>query len=251
MPADENPYDVVMRTKPFRVVPGGSAKCTSIPHDGTFFFPLRVIVPDEVASNFFITDFKVGRDSQLCSVGALPAELFAASGPGFEFLFDPIYAGYVVAMDVQSTCDVEAEFSAQVMGRWALFRSNVRKICLGLGSTNVAAEGAVNVSVEPQRAFRPTHLFLPSDVVSHFEVQTVFQVARRGRTEHVVESIPDLAERGRALGIDSSKAAGSRLIPIHLRPSETVEVGRCLTVSAVNRGGQARQFKAAIVGDPV
>lgn len=246
MSTDENRYDVVMHIKPVRVAPGASVRFMEVPYRADVFYPAQLIIPDEVAPHFFVVDFKVGRLSQLNSVGALPAELFAESGPGFELLSDPIRASDSVnwaTLEVQSMCDRELEFSAQVLGSRGPM-SGVRKTCLGMGNTTVAAEGAVNVCMEPQRAFRPTHLFLPSDVAPNFEVQKVFQVTSKGRTEHVVESIPDLAER------DQAKGSGSRLIPIHLQPLEMVEVSLFLIVAAVNLDGKARQFKGAIVGDP-
>lgn len=247
MSADENTYEVVLRAK--TTVPGNTAWCVAAPHDGKGFFPSRLVIPDEVALNFFVIDVRVNRVSQLGSVGALPAELFGASGPGFDLMFDQVGQNDFMTIHVQSTRDEAAEFSAHVLVRRTL-RSGVRKTCLGMGCTEVVAESAVNVSVMPQRVFRPTHLFLPSDVAPHFEVQKMFQCAQRGLLEHVIEPVPDLDGRGRTKGLGSAEAR-SRLIPIHLQPSETAEEGRFLTVSAVNRDGKARQFKAAIVGDLV
>jgi hypothetical protein len=212
-----------------------------------------LVVPDEVASLFVVTGLKVGSISQLCGLGCLPAELFARSGPRFDLELDPVLAHADVLVEVQSTCDSAVELSVEVLGRYSRLPLQ-HKVIVGLGGVLVSAYNSVCVNVQPQQAFRPTHLFTPEITVRHFDVAEVSQRTRwaadrelAGR--YTVEEIPDSARRGRAEVVRSTGQLSGRLTPIALRPAGTVVAGHFLTVSATNRSEEPQEFSGVVVGD--
>jgi len=133
-----------------------------------------VRIPDEVARHFLVTDVKVGRNSQLLSVGAVPAAVFSESSWVQQPDLDVLREGDSLTLSVTCVSEVDQEFSAEVSGRQvqsgeALLRAR-RRMVLGLGSTSVRSGQWANICVQPQCPFRPDGLVIPSFVAQHFRL---------------------------------------------------------------------------------
>lgn len=238
---------VVMMFKALTVAPGCSVTAEAESLDRESFFPTRIVLPDDVAPHFLVTDVRVGKDSQLWSAGALPGELFAESGPRLDLLLDECRPGAKVTVCAQSRSGEAREFRCWVQGTRSVATGS-RKVVVGYGSTR--CRGSLSISVEPQRPFRPTHLFLPSDVARDFAVESVEQSAafrvRGGKAEKV-----DLDPSETSVGVLGEAVSGSSgaLVPVRMSPSEVVRPGRFLTLRVASEGGEERTFRAAVVGD--
>lgn len=216
--------------------------------DRESLFPIRIVLPDDVAPHFHVTEVRVGLNSQLISIGAVPGELFAESGPCFDLLLDECSFGTKVTVCAQSRSGEARKFGCWVWGK-RLIDAGSRKVVLGYGSTN--SRGSLTVNVEPQRPFRPTHLFLPSEVGRDFTVESIEQSSTwrvRGGKAEKVDLDPSEMSKG-VLGKAVSTSAGS-LVTVRMSPSEVVRPGRFLTLRVCG-SDRERTFRAAIVGDPV
>lgn len=86
------------------------------------FHPERLIIPSRIAQDFRIIDFKVGRNSQLVSVGALPAAMFSELAEGVCLRTDVVRAGGFVSLTILNQSKearvFQAGFVGPVVGRW-------------------------------------------------------------------------------------------------------------------------------------
>jgi hypothetical protein len=82
------------------------------------FRPERLEIPPEVAQDFLITDLKVGRNSQLVSVGAIPESLFNdRRHEHLKLSMDVAQVGMFVMVSVVNTNPVSRYFRGAVVGR--------------------------------------------------------------------------------------------------------------------------------------
>ena len=228
----------------------GTFSCTPI--SGDVFRTSRLVVPDSIASHFLVTDLRIAHDSQFISVGALPAELFAKSGPCFDLQLDDLREGEEAVVQVQSTSDDPVVFGCWMRGDRL---EGSKKVLLGYGSTQVGPKSSALVSVEPQCSFKPTHLFLPSSTARYFEIEEVRQSQYGTSADRslVRVEIDEPEKQGRAAKADLKKftyyPGGGLLVELRLSPVEVVKPGRFLTISTTNRDREQRSFMAAILGD--
>lgn len=234
------------------IKPGGSAKLRATPLSGGRFAPTKLIVPDDVARHFLVTGFHVAFDSQFLSNAAVPAELFAEHGPCFDLLMSELLPDQEVVLVVQSASDVSQDF------RCFLGPSDVlaKKVVLGYGSVAIEPGSCANINVEPFRAFRPSHLFLPSTVAPHFLINEVWLSTYGTKPDDTLVCVKgsESNEQGRAGESDLTEIErydlGGRLVSLHLSPTEVVQRRQFLTISVTNTDSVQRSFTAAVVGDP-
>jgi hypothetical protein len=71
-----SPHEMVIGLGVTKVDGQSSANIIVQPQCQCLFRPERLEIPPEVAPDFLLTDIKVGKNSQLCSVGAIPMSVF-------------------------------------------------------------------------------------------------------------------------------------------------------------------------------
>ncbi len=96
------------------VAPGASAIVITRPQ--ILFKMKRVIIPDDVANAFDITDIRVGRNSQFATIDPVPAATFAASKGGEVFQTDVCQVSMNFAFHVYNRSDKPMRFSAAGVG---------------------------------------------------------------------------------------------------------------------------------------
>lgn len=106
-----------------------------------------------------------------------------------------------------------------------------RIVPIGL-KANVAANGSTTISTMPQHLFRPERLTIPSTIAPFFEVQQI----TIGTTNQVQNGTPIPGEQFSEVGVGVGVNFGS------------AEIGQEITVNANNLTGQARDFRASILG---
>ena len=187
------------RIKTNAVVVAGtdSANIDLISERGSFQ-PRNIVVPTEIASDFFVTDFKVGRNSQFISCGAVPAGFFTrvcdcdprvndprvsdprvsdprVSDPRVSdphdrgsFAFDRLPRGMTMTLSVTNTNAEAKTFEACVEGDLRatdLDGEKGRRAFIGLGHTIVPPRRTAVVAVQAQVVFKPENLYVPQEVI--------------------------------------------------------------------------------------
>ena len=205
----------------------------TVPKHRLPFFPAYFIIPDDVAPHFLITAIRIGRDSQLISPGAIPAELFEESAPEIRLILDQISDPERDELRVSATniSDQKRLFTMQVMGYVGSpgYASPPVHI-LGYGFTSVPGNGAANILVQPQRSFIPQSLFLPRATRDNFRIESVKSSMMKTDTPlH-----------------DPNAQSRDRFIELSRQPS--IEVRPFITISVTNTSPAQKSFSAAIMG---
>jgi hypothetical protein len=137
----------------------------------------NMVVPDEVASGFFVTDIKVGRNSQLVSVGAVPADYFARCGATEDLLFDSLSRGMTMYVCVTNMTAEAKKFSGHLRGELLPDRHDrscpYKRIILGLGHTIVAAHSLAKIAVQAQVVCKPDKVVIPRHLLDGFKVKAL------------------------------------------------------------------------------
>lgn len=82
-----------------------------VPFRGT-----RLMVPSDIAGSFIITDIRVGKNSQLPVVGALPCRGFQENATDAQFVWDTAQISQQIAIAVQNISGAPATFRALLYG---------------------------------------------------------------------------------------------------------------------------------------
>lgn len=80
------------------------------------FFPDRLVIPSNIAADFLIVDFKVGRNSQFLSAVPVPALVFSESATAIRLKLDICHVGFGIAIHVRNQSPGPREFSCVVIG---------------------------------------------------------------------------------------------------------------------------------------
>jgi hypothetical protein len=86
-------------------------------HPAVAFRPERLIIPSTIASHFQVVDVKVGRKSQLVSIGSLPAVMFAEQAFEVHLLMDLATPSDFITIVVINTSDDVQFFQGGVWGQ--------------------------------------------------------------------------------------------------------------------------------------
>lgn len=233
-----------------RKVPGHGSMDVLFHNDLEAFKPLRIVIPDEVARSFLISDVKVGINSQLMSGAPFPAALFSTTARVEQFAFDVIPSGRYLSVSVINITDEEQAFTCDVYGRLAtaadVFKQDegldlgYRRSLLGLGYTVVKAGMSANVNVQPHVLFQPERLVIPLGLSEGLVVEGV----------KVVEGGDPRCRLGDTLSSrPASSFSESSEGLIELRPSRAVSTRDFISVNVSNRFDRKVGFCGAIVGD--
>jgi hypothetical protein len=152
------------------VAASGSARVRVVSEKGPFRI-LNMVVDERTGRDFYVTDIKVGRNSQLVSVGAIHASYFAQVGEREDLMFDVLPRGAEAQIDVQNASDEPRVFEAVLRG--ILDPSGGLpggRYAVGFGSTLVRARTVAKIRVQPQVEFLPDLLVVPPETLESFKV---------------------------------------------------------------------------------
>jgi hypothetical protein len=143
--------------------------------------PFRILnleLSPEVAKDFFVTDIKVGKNSQFITTGAVAASYFAQRGSTEDLRFDKLPRGLKITISVTNMRRTPAKFAGVLRGNlegdsYQVDEIPQVRVIAGLGHTIVPPEGKMILRVQPQEPFRPDCLVLPPEVCEHLHVNSV------------------------------------------------------------------------------
>lgn len=234
--------DEALRSLPEKVIgPGETAKVVLELSCDETLWPIGLVVPDDVAEHLFVVDVNVGDRSQLLSVGAVPATLFAESAPRRDLMIDPLSPGQRLRVELVNAGSGDVLFRG---GLRCLLEppSRLGLVVLGYGSTRVMGRGSANINVQPQVDFEPTFIHVPPRLLEWFDVEEV--------RSYVPQEDDSRAKRVR-LSAGAEQLTRDRLErngSLRLSPVSVVRTSQFLTVAIRNRSAQSHDFSAAILG---
>jgi hypothetical protein len=97
------------------VVPAHVPCTVSVPAQ-VAFRPERLVIPQDVARHFQVTDFQVNGRRQLSSVGAVPAGMFSDQSPAVFLEADVARPGELVSVTVVNRSDDDQVFQCGLCG---------------------------------------------------------------------------------------------------------------------------------------
>lgn len=80
------------------------------------FRPDRLVVPASIAPYFLINDVKIGKNSQLISSTAIPAQAFAQDGTGVGLKMDTAQVSQLISLTVYNVDGADHRFFAAMLG---------------------------------------------------------------------------------------------------------------------------------------
>ena len=202
------------------------------------FYPTGIVVDPEVASQFMVTDVRIGGNSQLISRGAVPGCLFAADTP-HHLRLDKMPLGSRVGLSVRNVGPTEQRFRAWVLGSRDVPRQEEGLYVVGFGSTTITNEITV-VMNQLQVAFHPRVLYVPPGVLDVFRVNSL----RQGRYLDA-DDVPL---------VNPHALAGEEFLESgYLRFASESLVGRDvpILVDVTRVSDERRAFTCAILGEPL
>jgi hypothetical protein len=188
----------------------------------------NMIVSEKIARDFFITDIKVGRNSQFVSASAVHASFFARRGMADDLLFDYLSRGMKMTVSVHNMSFEAKTFHAVLKG--SLIAENQSMDCvftripIGLGHTIVPANGKGKVSVQLQVVCRALDIVIPTYILDALKVTSVRVVG-----------VEKLTEKGLTDG-EAAFAPG------------LMQIGDWLCVEVENLSDQPRAFYGTVGG---
>ena len=171
----DNPTERIACMNELIVVPGTvippNASCTIqvISVKGAFRLK-NMMVPPEIAPFFLITDIKIGRMSQLASIGAVCADYFALQGGSEDLQFDDLRLGEIISVSVTKRGSSPLEFSATLRGELIPER---RRRVVGFGDTLVAPRSEARITVQSQSILRLDTLVVSPSTATTFKIHSL------------------------------------------------------------------------------
>jgi hypothetical protein len=144
---------------------------------------LNLELSPEVAKDFFVTDIKVGKNSQFITTGAVAASYFAQRGGIEDLRFDKLPRGSKITLSVTNMRGTPAKFTGVLRGKLEsdLYRNEEllqTRIVTGLGHTLVSPFRWLTLRVQMQEPFKPDCLVLPPEVCERLQVNSVCVVGQ-------------------------------------------------------------------------
>lgn len=211
-----------------------------LPPDACPFTPTGIVIPDEIAPHFLITNIAVGLDTQQVSTGAIPASLFAASARRRELAMDLVTDTKMFKISATNISPVPQNLKIEVEGLPAseLLPPDLLHV-VGFGSTSVPPMSAANINVQPQFNIIPQYLHVPPHVLEHFWIHEIRLISLPDCMEAPPCCVPKHFLLKEHLELDGA---------IALRPGEIAPRNRFIMIGITNKDSQARNFQAAILG---
>lgn len=170
------------------IAPGCSAHINLISEKGPLR-PYNIVLTEEVAKGFFVTDIKIGKNSQLITTGAVAAGYFAQRGDVEDLLLDKLPRGCYMAISVTNGRKKPAKFAGFLRGVLegdqfpAQGIPQTRQV-MGLGSTIVPPDGRLTLRVQPQVPFKADCLVLPPEVSKVVHIEEVRAAGNKAELDY-------------------------------------------------------------------
>ncbi len=200
------------------------------------FQPESLLIDRDVAGDFLVTDLKFDLDSVLISTGALPGLLFSDDSLIERFHFDPLKKGARASISVTCQSQEDRVFRGTLKGtRGTRVRAGKRRYALGFGSTLVKHNGSAKIHVEPQLAFKPDRLVVPSTIRGGFAIREISVGDLAARVREVLD--PEMLHQSFTEHATGQLTFGRELVP-----------GQYMTISVDNISSGDLNFQAAVLG---
>jgi hypothetical protein len=202
------------------------------------FAPERLIIPREIAKDFLVTDIIIGKNSQLISVGCLPAMMFSSEAFHVPLCgFDTVVVGTTMTISIVNQSEESRIFKATILGS-KIKRDptlNRKTRFLGLGNTLVKPHWNASVNIQPQLDFQPQRLIVPSTIHDNFKINGL---SIRGADQHPWEKID----------IHPSNCLFDENSPGRIGFRRMVKKEAFLTLDIQNMTNHAENFQGAVIG---
>lgn len=214
--------------------------------------PTQIVIPNDVAPHFLVTDVKVGRNSQFLSAACVPASFFAESSPRDDLLFEILQPGMMLALSVTNISDVSREFRCTVRGQAAASPHDGCGSLCGLGYTEIPPGESASINTQSQVVFAPDRLFIPRDVL---EKTTIHRISKLNA--YVVESLQPVPRPilnpnpQRTADVPSSELTRENLLGdgcFRLQPNPIVTCNDLVVIDVTNDSKEPLWFCGALVG---
>jgi len=209
---------------------------TSHPHspDGREFYPTWLVVEalEGDLEEILITDVKVGPNSQLWSMRALPASLFGPTARTQVLKLDSMAEGRRLRVDFANGGATKALLRVRVVGQYEAPAGGQGLV--GLGSTRV--DGTANILVAPQLIMQPSRLFFSPRML---EVLSVDEVSNGPYLD--VESYSRVPPE--QLQLQNLRGSGE----ICFKPCSRIGRGVYLTIEVHNLTSSPQYFTGAVI----
>jgi hypothetical protein len=96
------------------IAAGAAATITQRPQ--VIFRPERLVIPGTIAPSFLVTDLRIGKNSQLLSAGALPAEVFSQNAFGVRLKMDTAQVAMDIVIVIQNISAGAVRFTVAMIG---------------------------------------------------------------------------------------------------------------------------------------
>lgn len=200
------------------------------------FYPSGIVVDAGCAAHFLVDDVKVGRNSQLVALGALPAELFSSERDVVPLFMDRCLPGDRVLLSLTCRAPEPVVFRSWVVGGARRPRGVLYYAC-GLGCREVGPGQTGQVVVVPHVDFEPRRLFVPRRLLDAFRIDGV--VSGKFLDVQYPSSVAPLSLFPEAL-----RAGGE----VELFPVKYVSRAMPISVAATNTSPETASFAGAVLG---
>lgn len=212
-------------TEEFVVAGNSSVNALVVSEKGPFRL-LNMIVPDNVAPHFFVTDIKVGRNSQTISTGCIPASFFTERAKTLDLAFDTLPRGMTMTVSVTNSTPEAKKFKASMRG---LLVGNEKGThasdlaVLGLGHILIFPGQTARCRVQAQVVFKPNRLIIPTEILNGLRVSDLRVVGESAMSRDLVNGEMDL---------DTS----------------IMQIGDWLSIDVVNESNETKAFYGSVLG---
>lgn len=205
---------------------------------GGLVCPVGLEIDPEAARGLLVLDVRVGRNSQLVSMGCLPGTLFTRETP---LVLDRIRPGSTFSLSVTCPGPEVVAFSGRLLASPIHYLSVEKYWPVGFGYSQVEAGRTVDLLVRPQVRMTVRRLHVPPLLLRDFRVDALFHGPYLDAAR--VSSVAD-PER---LGTLNLSQGGE----LELSPVAEVGIGSPVTLRVTNTSQETRFFSGALLGLPV
>ncbi len=199
-------------------------------------FPIGLEIDADVAPHLMIVDIKVGKNSQLWSVGCIPASLFATSPP-VRIYMDQIRPGLNLSLTLACTGTKPIAFKGRLLAKSSCLPQKQKPIIIGCGYTEVTAGETRDIVVASQAKFHLKRLHISPHLLDVFRIDSLFQ-GRYLDVERASQARPS------QLGKQQLLRGGV----VTLSPCKNIGINQPITVRVTNTSKTTQYFSGALLG---
>lgn len=160
---------------------GSSANVRMISERGPFRTDW-ISLPDEVGKHFYVTDFKVGKNSQLISPASISGSFFSLAVQG-ALKTEVLWRGAIITLSVTNVSNEERALEGEILGEVvsdpddAVAPSGTLAV-VGMGRNGVPEGGKLSLTLQSQYPVLFDRLVLPAGTLDDFRVCDLRVVGR-------------------------------------------------------------------------